>query len=271
MKRITSGLALLGTVLLTGSLGAAEPEDTLVRASAALEASKPAEAIRELESAADQGYVDAALSFDRGLAYAMRVRLGPESDGDLGRAIHGFEEARELSRDALLQAEARHALTLLRSEVARRRARAGEPIDVEEGLSVGRSMARLLEEDTWFSIAILASLLFTVGLVLRGWRGTERLRASSLVVCALSLPSCLVATGFALARRSERLELHEAIIVLPGARPADGRHIVIASSGPLPEGARLRVFESQGGYRRFRRGDLDAWLPEGAVLPLAKP
>ena len=43
--------------------------------------------------------VDAAASYDRGLAYAMRVRIGAEVPGDLGRAAQGFEEARELSRE----------------------------------------------------------------------------------------------------------------------------------------------------------------------------
>ncbi|MDF2694931.1 MAG: hypothetical protein K0S65_3314, partial [Labilithrix sp.] len=60
-------------------------------ANEALAAGRPGEAIAKFEALADRGVVDAVVSFDRGLAYAARVRAGGEQPGDLGRAAHGFE------------------------------------------------------------------------------------------------------------------------------------------------------------------------------------
>src|SRR5580658_2381757 len=57
----------------------------------ALHEGRAGDAIDGLEALADRGVVDPVLSFDRGLAYAMRVRIGAEVPGDLGRAAHGFE------------------------------------------------------------------------------------------------------------------------------------------------------------------------------------
>ena len=50
-------------------------------------------AIDDLEHLADRGFVHPDASYDRGVAYVMRVRGGAERPGDLGRAAAGFEEA----------------------------------------------------------------------------------------------------------------------------------------------------------------------------------
>ncbi len=68
-------------------------------ATKALHEGRAGDAIGAFETLADEGVVDAVASYDRGLAYAMRVRIGAEVPGDLGRAAQGFEEARDLSRD----------------------------------------------------------------------------------------------------------------------------------------------------------------------------
>src|SRR5262245_40019358 len=100
-------------------------------ANEALAGNRPSEAIAKLEALADRGVVDAVVSFDRGLAYAARVRAGAEQAGDLGRAAHGFEEARELTHDTALATDATNALAVVRSEIARRRSRSGESIEIE--------------------------------------------------------------------------------------------------------------------------------------------
>src|ERR1700690_2497168 len=114
-RRIASAIAL---VLLTASPSPADEADPLfASATEALAAGHPADAIADLEGLADRGVVDAAMSFDRGLAYAQRVRIGGEQPGDLGRAAHGFEEARALTRDAKMIEDATAALTTIRAEV----------------------------------------------------------------------------------------------------------------------------------------------------------
>ena len=71
-------------VSMTSASAADEPaEETdptaLFRgASAALTGDRPSEAIAKLEALADRGVVDAVVSYNRGLAYAARVRAGGE-------------------------------------------------------------------------------------------------------------------------------------------------------------------------------------------------
>lgn len=277
---VSKGLALsllLGTLALSEVSSADEaapsdtPEATLARAETFLAEKKPTEAIAELESLADRGYVDAAISFDRGLAYALRVRLGPETEGDLGRAVHGFEEARGLSHDDRTKAEAQAAITALRSEVAKRRSRAGEPADVEEGLSLGRSVTHLLAESTWFASAVAFSMLFTVALVLRRRARARGESGQAGVALGLAaLPLCLLATTFALSARAERRELREGIVIDGTVRPFDDKHIVVNGARTLPEGAKVRLFESDEGYVRFRRGPTEGFLPKRAVAELAR-
>ena len=88
----------------------------------ALHDGRAGDAINAFEAFADQGGVDATASYDRGLAYAMRVHIGAEKPGDLGRAAQGFEEARGLSHDRRAVDDASRALDAVRSEVARRAA-----------------------------------------------------------------------------------------------------------------------------------------------------
>ncbi len=258
--------------LLAGSARADEPADGLKRAEDLLAAEKPTEAIAELEALADLGHVDAAISFDRGLAYALRVRGGPPTDGDLGRAIHGFEEARALSADPRTRTDAATAITALRSEVAKRRSRAGESADVEEGLSLGRSVTRLLPESAWFFLSVALSLAFTLALVARRRAARSGAEGGQLgvVVGLAALPLCLATASLALAARAERRELREGIVVQAGVRPFDANHVARAGVNSLPEGGRVRLFEVDAGFVRFRRGELEGYLPTSAVAPLAQ-
>jgi hypothetical protein len=278
LRRLAWALAAAVTCLVlalsgAGAARADEPADGQKRAEAALAADQPSEAIAELEALADLGHVDAALSFDRGLAYAQRVRSGAGADGDLGRAIHGFVEARELTTSDRTRAEASRAVTALRSEVAKRRSRAGEEPDIEEGVSLGRNVTRLLPESAWFFAAIGFSLALTVALfvrrraVARGGAG----RQLGVVLGLAALPACLLTTGLGLAARAERRELREGIVVASGVRPFDARHIARADAPTLPEGGRVRLFESEGGFVRFRRGNLEGFVPSSTVAPLARP
>jgi hypothetical protein len=236
----------------------------------ALHEGRAGDAITEFEALADRGVVDAVASYDRGLAYATRVRIGAEAPGDLGRAIHGFEEARDLTRDTKLRDDASTALTVVRSEVARRRTQAGESVEVDPGRSLGRTLAGLLSEDTWSVLAACASGVLALGLFLRWLSAQRRVRIGGGVAAGLAAPVLAVSLAMLLAARHDRLTLVEAVVVAPGARPVDARGITAAGASPLPEGARVEVVESEGGRRRVRFGATDVWIPAGTLRELAR-
>lgn len=238
-------------------------------AKVAIDAKRPGEAIDKLELLADRGVLDAVTSFDRGRAYAERVRSGHEEPGDLGRAIHGFEEARELAHSGPIHDQATRALEVLRGEIARRRARSGDPVEIEE-LSLGRSMVRLLPQDAWTLLAIACSLALTLALTARRKVKTTRVRTALGTVAAISLPVTVASAALVMGARYDRISLHEGIVVGVNVKPADARHITIPSKSPIAEGTRVRTFESDDGYVHIRTTGLNAWIPENQVLPLAK-
>jgi hypothetical protein len=246
-----------------------ERDALLAQASAALEAGRPVEAISAFEALADRGVVDARVSFGRGLAYAHRARIA-ETPGDLGRAAHGFEEARDLTRDPELAREASRALALVRSEVARRRTRAGEPATVDPLPSLGESIVRLLPENAWSGLALALSIVLGLALFVRSWTDARRKRIGATIAASVSAPLLVATAVCAASARDDRLHRREAIVVAPQARPADDRHVALPSEPPLPEGARVRVLSSATDWSRIRWGTLEAWVPSSALRPLAR-
>jgi hypothetical protein len=265
-------LVVLTALAQRGSAYASGDDTATLFASgaAALNEGRAADAIAAFETLADRGTVDPVLSFDRGLAYAMRVRIGAEVPGDLGRAAHGFEEARDLSHDARLVEDAAKALTLVRSEVARRRVRAGEPVEVDPGRSLSRTLAGLLAEDTWASIAAIASATFAIGLFTRWLARARRLRISGGVASGVAIPLLAVAVAMTLAARHDRTRLREAVVVAANSRPSDARGITLPGATPLPEGARVEVIDARGSWDHIRFGSIEAWLASSAVRELAR-
>jgi tetratricopeptide (TPR) repeat protein len=69
----------------------------------ALEQGRYGDAVRLFEALADEGKTDAALSYNRGLAYAGKLSLVQTESGDFGQAIAAFEEARALSDSSALR------------------------------------------------------------------------------------------------------------------------------------------------------------------------
>jgi hypothetical protein len=234
----------------------------------ALEQQNATDAIGAFETLADQGIIDANASFNRGLSYAMRVRLGGEIPGDLGRAIHGFEEARDLSNDSQVKTDSTHALSIVRAEVARRRARSGDPVEVEQSPRPHVAVARALSEDAWSGLAIASSCVLAIALAVRIRGKARRVRVGATVALALSAIILASSMGAAALRKHERSSLEEAIVVVPQARPEDASGL--AKQGvPLPEGARVEILEWHGGLAHFRWGDQNAWLPASALRTLA--
>ena len=236
----------------------------------ALASDRPNEAIAKLEALADRGVVDAVVSFDRGLAYAARVRAGAEQPGDLGRAAHGFEETRELTRDPSLAADATSALTIVRSEIARRRSRAGDPVEIEHGFSLGRSIVDLLPENVWATIALVMALALSAAIIVRRRVTLPRAKVAATTSGAIAGSLMLIAAVLAWAARDARLHLREGVVIAPNARLLDARHLAMDGVAPLPEGARARIVEESGGFSRVVIGGADGYLPSSAVLPIAK-
>jgi hypothetical protein len=238
--------------------------------SKALSEGRATDAVSALEAFADRGFVDAAASLDRGLAYAMRVRMHAEVPGDLGRAAHAFEEARDLASDSRIADDATRALGIVRSEVARRRMRTGQPAAVEPGRSLGRTLAGLLAEDTWAFLSIAMSVALAAGLFLR-WLGKHpRLRIAGGVTAGVGAPALAIALAMTLATRNDRLNTREAVVVSAGARPTDERGIALQGATALPEGARVEIVDARGGQTRVRFGTQDTWIATGTLREIAR-
>jgi hypothetical protein len=280
LRRSTSVLALVGAMAAVGWAGVARadaaPDDTgalFTEGLRALADGRPSDAIADLEAMGDRGVVDAAVSFDRGLAYAERARkIGTGGTaGDFGRAAHGFEEARALTHDPALARDATQALATIRAEVARRRALAGEPVDVDPGVPLGRAVVGLASEEVWCALAALGSLVLTISLFAR-WRATaRRLRLGTAISGFVSAPVLVLASILALAARDERLHLREGVLTTPAARLSDDRHLTTPGAAALPEAARVTIEETSAGWTRVRFGTQTGWLPSPSVRPIVRP
>ncbi len=275
MKRgafLLTAAVLLALALASARARADEDEEThgLVRDGvAALAAGKAAEAITTFEALADRGIVDANMSLDRGLAYAARVKLGADAPGDLGRAAHGFEEARALTADPAVAAEATRALATLRAEVARRRARTGEAPSLEPGAPFVRSVAHLAPEGGWAWLSLVASLLLGVGLFVRGLGEARRARIGGSICASIAAPALLLSCALTLARKDERVNLKEGVVVVSSAPLTDDAHRPLPQGPFVPEAARVEIVDTRAGWAHVRWGALDGWVSSSAVRPIA--
>jgi len=263
--------ALTALAPLTGEASADEDAPALLASGvAALSQGHADDAIASMEALADLGIADPVASYDRGLAYASRVRVGGEVPGDLGRAVHGFEEARDLSHSRALVEDASRALGIVRGEIVRRRLHAGEAIETDPGRSLVRTITGLLGEDTWALGAAGASLVLGLSLFIHWLAGTRRIRIAANIASGVAMPSLLVAMLMTLAARHDRLHLREAIVVATSARLADERGIALSRSVQLPEGARVELVEQRSAVTRVRFGRVDGWVPSNSLRELAR-
>jgi hypothetical protein len=273
MKRaavLVFAVCALGAAFLPIGVAHASPEDeAFARGVAALEGGKPEAAIREFEGLADLGIVDPVVSYNRGLSYALRAKLGAVP-GDLGRAAHGFQEARALasSVDPSLTVDATVALETVRSQVARARARAGASVELDKGLPLGRSIVRLLNEDQWAMAALAFSVLFGLAMFAH-WRVRERHgRIASIVVASLSGPAWVVFAVLSVFARHERTSVQEGVVVSSSARLANEKGVPVPEAESLPEAAHVEVLETRAGYTHVRWGNVVGWIPAAAVRPI---
>lgn len=262
-------VAVLALLLVCGSARATPREDERWKgAVASLTAGKPEEAILALEALRDDGIDDASVSFDLGLAYLSRARIA-ESPGDLGRAVFSFEEARALTKSDVLRAECIRLAGEVRNVIAKRRARLGQPTDMEEAPPPSRAFSAVLSEDTWAHAALACAVLLFVGLVLRD-RSSGRVKVAASIVAAGSGLLMVIAGAATSQRRSDRLGLEEAIVVADEVRPTDDKHIVLSDAPALAAGTRVRVTDRRAGYAEVRTHGQTAWIPERTIQSLPR-
>jgi len=273
LRALGAAIAAIAALSCPRGARADDVDATFAHGAAALREGRPSEAIADLEALADRGVIDPVVSFDRGLAYATRVRLGGEQPGDLGRAAHGFEEARDLTRDDALERDATRALATVRAEVARRRARDGDTADLEQSASLGETIVHLVPEDGWAGVAIAASLVTGIGLFVRARTRQRRARVAATVSISVAAPLLLTAGALVLAARSERAHRVDGVVVSASARPSDARGIALPNATPIPEGARVRILGagSSSAWIEVGWGGLDTWIVSTAVRPLSRP
>jgi hypothetical protein len=277
-RLLASVILSIGAVAGTVAVARADdtpPEETdpatlFQGANEALAAGRPSEAIAKLEALADRGVVDAVVSYNRGLAYAARVRAGAEQAGDLGRAAHAFEEARELTRDASLSKDATSALATVRSEIARRRSRSGESVEIEHGLSLGRAVVDLLPENVWAAAAAFMTVALSIAIVVRRRQRMSRAKVAATTAGAIAGALLVATSALAWAAREARLHVREGVVIASSARLLDARHLAMDGVAPIPEGLRVRILEEGGGFSKISVAGIEGFLPSSVVLPIAK-
>ncbi|MDX2053076.1 MAG: hypothetical protein SFV15_11835 [Polyangiaceae bacterium] len=243
------------------------PADTSREASAragleALKQGAPTKAIENFELASDRGLVTADLSYNRALAYLSRAKSPQAAPGDLGQAAAGLEEA-------LLQnpkdADAERALDALRAEIARLRAKArGEALAARP--SIGRAIVGLAPRAVWDCLALAASILVSLGLLLRGAVRRADVRLAAGISLGLGMGLLLLATPLAYAARWLSEKTEPAVIISPEARLLDEMGARVSAPeaaghpGTIPEGALVYVHEKAGNLAKVEWGATLAWV-----------
>jgi hypothetical protein len=238
------------------------PELLFEKSSKALSRGEFSAAIDDLEALSDRGFVHPDASYNRGLAYLQRVRADAERPGDLGRAAAAFEETLALSPD---DPGAERALDLVRAEVTRRRSRRGKDA-VEARPTLDRVIVKLASEETWAILALLASILFALGLVLRRRQGPAHVAGSVLAPAALVALAILAPITWGARRLGQTTRT--AVVVVPEVHFTDENGTSLRGD-PIPEAAAVEVSDRRGGLIRARWGANEGWVPFGSVRVLA--
>lgn len=259
MKRVA-----LGAFLLTRVAWADDTSALFARGNQALQQGTPNEAISAFESLADRGVTDASLSFNRGLSYAVRVRINAGQPGDLGRAIHGFEEARTLSHDEGLVHSAESALLMLRGEVASRQMLRGASLEVDRPPPLSRMLSSALPLRVWNAICISASILFAVALLART-RLNERAHLAAAIVASILAPVWGYSLAMSHFAERSRVSRHEAVVVTENLRLGTEQGLIPGGADSLPEGARVEVVSTRDGWSRVEWGRSKGYVPIGAI------
>jgi hypothetical protein len=271
--RSAACLFVVGGLLSVGAsraLAAEPPEKVFERASAALQTAEAmhgadyGKVIALFESLADRGFVHPDVSFDRGLAYAKRAQTKDEEPGDLGRAAAAFEESRSLRPD---DKETEAALDLVRAEVTKRRSRRAKD-DIIVRPSLDRLVIGLATERTWSYLAIGASSLLALGLLLRR-RATGPIHVAGSVLAPVAVIALLGLLPLSFGARWLREHRRPGVVVASEVTLLDdeGRGINAPS---IPEAASVEVGDRRGENVFIRWGNAEGYAPATSVRVLAR-
>lgn len=235
------------------------PQAIFQQGAEALKRGEHGKAIDAFEALADRGFFHPDASYDRGIAYILRVRAGADRPGDLGRAAAAFEEALLLRPD---DHDADAALDRVRAELTRRRARKSRS-SMDARPTLDRLLVGLASEQAWGLAAILASILFALGLVLQR-RPTGRAHVAGSVLAPTAFVALLALVPLTLGARHLRRTARPGVVVVDEVYLADeeGKS---RGGDPIPEAAAVEATERRGGLVRVRWGALTGWIPLGSV------
>jgi hypothetical protein len=267
MTRRLARLVICVAMLLAPLRAEAAPpnHEAFQRGVAALDKGEFQAAIDAFEALADRGFVHPDASFDRGLAYLMRVHAKAEVPGDLGRAAAGFQEALLLRPD---DAEADAALDAVRAEVTRRRQhRAKDVVDVRPTLD--RVVVRLASERTWGVFAMSASMLLALGLLLRR-REARMAHVAGSVLAPAAAVALFVFVPLTWAARHFDRTTRLGVVVAPELYLTTAAGVALQADA-IAEAAAVEVSEQRGGLLKVRHGATEGWASSGSVRVLGPP
>jgi hypothetical protein len=258
----SSIVVLLALLTVSSTAVAGESEEGFARASDALAKSDSRKAIAELEILADRGYLHPDVSYQRGIAYAMRARTSAALPGDLGRAAAGFEEATRLDPG---DTDAARALDLVRAEVARKRSRQDKS-DTIVRPTLDRVVAGQFSATAWSIAAIIASALMSIGVLLRA-RPSGFMHVAGTLIAPISLIALLGLAPLAYFSRQLEETTRPGVIVLVEAALQD-ENGANTDAPAIPEATLVELSERRGDNVFVRWGSYEGWLPHEAVRPL---
>jgi hypothetical protein len=208
-------------------------------------------------------------SYNRAVAYLGRAESSAARPGDLGRAAAALAETLSLRRG---DAEAEAALSAVRAEIARRRAReSGESVAVRPAPL--RAAADFVSEDSWNWIAIFGSALLTFGLVLLGVRRTVPARLTAAVAMSVGAMTLGLGGSLGVLAHHYRTTSTPAVVVAPEARLLDESGVPVADSAKastISEGASVFILNERGRLAFVEWGELKGWVLRSQLRPIPR-
>ena len=282
--RASSAAATLCVLMLASGMARADSlpadgpsPDRLAKLQAELARGAFSEVIDELELWSDRGEVQADLSFNRGVAYLGRAESSAARRADWGQAAAAFEEALHLNP---ADDEARNVLGRIREKIAERRAQANAGVVARPPLL--RALIGLLGENVWAALALLGSLVATLGLAVRLYSNSPRAHLGGGVGGVIGAFVLLLGGSMTFAARHLREAFSPAVVIVEearlldaGGRPFSGERGSPSARGGagdrVPEGWLVHVAETEGPLARVEWGDSEAWLATREIRILVEP
>lgn len=262
---LAPGLGSLLLVVPTLLWAAPAADAELGPAAQSIESGDLGAAITRLEALADSGVSHPDVSFTRGVAYLRRALSADPKPGDFGQATAAFRETLLFRPD---DEAARDALERTELEVARSSSSQDE--HVIETIGLKERALEWLDPLLLFVLTCVASLVTTLGLLLRAFAtGTAR-TAGHLATLIGALAIALFAPLAWLSDQSGRGR-DWAVVVQPRAPLLDSSGRPQKGLAPLREGALVQVLEARGPLLRLSLGNEQSFLRGNQVRRLRGP